>query len=197
MAMSITIAINVEENQRFTPVESAVIAALQTGTSGATAAADKAAILAGTEYDPAILDAAKEQAAEKAEDEKTVAEATAPEKPKRTRRTTKAAPAPEAEESTTPAVLDTTLDDDPIAEGQKLDEAQQTEELDPAEEQLRALENAPTYTLEQAVSIATELIGNGGKAKVKAALDTLQVGRVTELKDDAEGLSKFVELIQA
>jgi len=181
MAMSITIAINLEENATYTAHEAAVIRAL---------AGDVERTQTVQINNPAV------EATQTAPSAEVAAEEAPAEKPKRTRRTTKAAPAPEAEESTTPAVLDTTLDDDPIAEGQKLDEAQ-TEELDPAEEQLRALENAPTYTLEQAVSIATELIGNGGKAKVKAALDALNVGRVTELKDDPEGLSKFVALIQA
>lgn len=180
MAMSITISINVEENQRFTPVESAVIEALQTGTVRSTSAADKQAVEAGL---PVAEDIAEGEAVE-------AAPAPVAEPKKRAPRTRKAAPAPESADSTTPAVLDTTLDEAPAKE-------EAAEEVDPAEAQLQAMENAPVVTIEQAVSIATELIGNGGKAKVKAALETLQVGRVTELKDDAEGLSKFVELLQA
>lgn len=184
MAMSITIAINVDENQRFTPVESAVIAALQQGTTGVTAAADKAGIEAGL---PVVENIAQGDAVEAAP--------AAEEKPApRRRRSTKAAPAPEAEESTTPAVLDTTLDEAP--DEQAIVDAAEEKAEDIAEAAAAAAEGE-TITLEQAVTIATDIIGKGGKQKVKDALAELGVGRVTELKGNDEGLAKFVTLIQA
>lgn len=167
MAMSITISIALDEAGTYTPAEAAVIHALQQdAVAHAAPAASPEPVVTVTNPTTA---------------EEVPAE---PEKPKRTRRP-KATPAPEAEESTTPAVLDTTLDEVP-------DEQAIADQEAAGVEAAKQAEAATDVTIEAAVALATELIGNGEKAKVKAALDALGVGRVTELKDNAEALADFI-----
>ena len=170
MAMSITIAINVDENQRFTPVESAVIEALQQGTSRVTAAADQAAI----EPTPAAEEKPKR----------------APRKPAQSTRAAVLEDTPEPETVEAPAAVE-----EPAV--QQLREEEGTDEVPDEQAIIDAVVPAGEVTFEEAVSIATAAIGNGGKGKVKAALETLGVAKVTELKENPEGLAKLVALIQA
>ena len=156
MAMTITVAISVDENQAYTPREAAVIAALHHG------AEPKA--VTETHFVPAPTTAeapAPVQAEEPAPVEK-------PKTPRKPRSSTRAAvledtPEPVTEEAPAPAET----------------------EADPAEEQLKALE---TPTLDDAVTAATALIGDGKAALVKAALTKAGVSRVKELEGDSLGI---------
>jgi hypothetical protein len=91
----------------------------------------------------------------------------------------KAAPAPASASSNQAAVLDTTLDE-PAAE----------EEPEAAEEDL--VGGAQEYTLEDAVTAATNLVSAGKSADVKAALAKAGANRVGELKGNAAGLATFM-----
>jgi len=150
MAMTITATITVADDQPYTPREAAVLAALQAHPSNGAAA----------------VVAAPAPAAEPAK---------APAK-----RAPKAAPAPAAKESTTPAVLDTTLDEPEAAE---------------PEEDLVGADEAPT--LEDAVTAATNLVSQGKQAVVKAALAKAGANRVGELKGNAAGLATFMSALAA
>ena len=155
MAMTITATITVADDQPYTPREAAVLAALQAHPSNGAAA----------------VVAAPAPAAEPAK---------APAK-----RAPKAAPAPAAEESTTPAVLDTTLDEPEAVEP----------EAAPEEDLVGGSDEAPT--LEDAVTAATNLVSQGKAAAVKAALAKAGANRVGELKGNAAGLATFMSALAA
>lgn len=150
--MALTITATISVTEEgYTPLEARIIAAMQAHPAGGSAA-------------PAAAPAAPVE-----------------EKPKAApKRAPKAAPAP-VEEDTTPAVLDTTLDE-PAA---------------PAEEDLLGTTEAKAYTLDEAVALATTLVGNGEAAKVKAALEQAGAKRVGELKDNVAGLITFMTALGA
>lgn len=150
MALTITATITVNDDEAYTAREAAILSAFQAHPAGtaAPAAAAPVAAPAPTAETPAAKAPAK--------------------------RTPKAAPAPEAEASTTPAVLDTTLD-------QPADEPEAAAD----EALIGTVVETKEYTLDDAVTAATNLINEGKVADVKAAL--AQAGgakRVSELKGD-------------
>jgi hypothetical protein len=93
----------------------------------------------------------------------------------------KAAPSPKSAQSTTPAVLDTTLDEEP-------EEAEV--EVEEAEDDL--LGGGETYTKEDAIKRATALVSGQKQAAVKKALAAAGAKRVSDLNDD-EGIAAFMK----
>ena len=160
MAMTVTIAIALDENHTYSPVEAAVIAALAGDVESSKAA------------HPSNGAAAVTTVAEPAEAPKAPA-AKAPVK-----RAPKAAPAAESAASTTPAVLDTTLDEPAAAE----------------EDDLVGDDEVKEYTMEEVMARASEMISKD-RARVVAALKGAGVKKVGELKGNAAGIAAFMEAL--
>lgn len=154
MAMTITVAISVADDQPYTTREAAVIAAMQAHPSNGAAAA--------LEPNPA-LQATKEILA--------AAEKPAP------KRAPKAA-------STRAAVLEDTPE--PVVE------AAPEPAVEEPEEDLVGAETV--HTLDDAVTLATQLVSDGKAPAVKAALAVAGAKRVSELKGDA--ISAFINELQ-
>lgn len=93
----------------------------------------------------------------------------------------KAAPSPKSAQSTTPAVLDTTLDEEP-------EEAEV--EVEEAEEDL--VGGGETYTKEDAIKRATALVSGQKQAAVKKALAAAGAKRVSDLNDE-DGITAFMK----
>lgn len=150
MAMTITVAISVADDQPYTTREAAVIAAMQAHPSNGAAATTAPA-------------AAAEPVAEK---------------PAPKARAAKAA-------STRAAVLEDTPE--PVVEGAPEPAAEEPEE---------DLVGAETvHTLDDAVTLATQLVSDGKAPAVKAALAVAGAKRVSELKGDA--ITAFINELQA
>lgn len=181
MALTISAVITVADDEAYTAREAAILAALQAHPSN------------GVTVGPVVIANPAAEAQEAPAQEAPAQEAeTVEEKPKRTRRAPKAAPAPETEASTTPAVLDTTLDEKPLPEAtqaaheemQAVVAARQAEEAEAAD----LIGEAKEYTLDDAVKVGTEFLKAGKQAEVKAALAAAgNFSRVSELKGDAIG----------
>lgn len=155
MALTITATITVSDDQAYTPLEARIIAAMQAHPANGTAAVVPAAAAPAADPKPT------------------------------TKRAPKAAPSPAAEESTTSAVLDTTLDE-PVTANEPAVE----------EDLLGGGDDAKEYTLEDAVTAATNLVSAGKAAAVKAALDKVGAKRVGELKGNAAGLTTFMTTLE-
>lgn len=166
MALTITTTITVADDEAYTAREQAILAAIAAHPSNGTAAPAAAPVAAPTEKIPAGV-AADARIAE------AKAEAAAAAKAK-TAAAAKAKAAADAKAAAEAA-------------------AEEPAEVDNDAEALAAMEadlagDAPT--LEDAVTKATTLIGDGKAAQVKAALLAAGVKRVSELKGD--GISTFL-----
>lgn len=161
MALTITATITVNDDEAYTAREAAILSAFQAHPAGTAAPAQV--------ITTAVVNPAGKSYGDLPEPAAAPAAAKAPAK-----RAPKAAPAPEAEASTTPAVLDTTLDEPADEPEAAADEAL-----------IGTVVETKEYTLDDAVTAATNLINEGKVADVKAALAKAGgAKRVSELKGD-------------
>lgn len=151
MSTTINISITADESGNFNAREQAILASLSAHPSQGAAA-----VLPASKPAPA--------AAPKAEPKAAPAPAPKAEKP---------APSPKSEQSTTPAVLDTTIDEAP------------------AEEDLLG-GDVKHYTLQDAVARATKLVSQKKQAVVKAGLEAAGgAKKVSDLKTQ-EAIDTFM-----
>lgn len=156
MSTTITIAITADETGGYTARELAILSAISAHPSQGAAASVPASRPA-----PAATPKPEPKAAEKP--------APKAEKP---------APSPKSEQSTTPAVLDTSIDE-PVEEAEAADE-----DLVGGEEK--------HYTLQDAVARATKLVSQKQQAKVKAGLEAAGgAKKVSDLKTQ-EAIDTFM-----
>lgn len=157
MALTITTTITVADDEAYTEREAAILAAIANHPAGK-----------GGFPGNGNTHTAEQAAAQVAEQAAAPAAAKAP-------ATRKKAPvAPTSASSTTPAVLDTTLD-----------EPEATPEPEAAPEEDLVAAPAQEYTMDDAVTRATELVNASRAAEVKAALAVAGAKRVSELKGAA------------
>lgn len=161
MSLKINIEIALEAGESYSPIEAAVVAALKGDAAANTAAPAAAPAAAKVTEAPAKVSAPA----------KTAPAKTAPAKVE------KPAPSPKSAQSTTPAVLDTTIDEEDTTAAEA--------EVDETEEDLVG-GSETKYTKQDAIQEATKRISSGQMADVKKALSKVTAKKVSDLNDDEE-----------